>query len=151
MEEFLVLCWRIWYRRNTFVHDKKMLSDELVSQWALSFLWHYQDAKSNLDLNAHVKPTETVVGLSSGSSKTFKLGNFNLFVDAGINEGNSCMGLGAVMIDGDGLVLCSSSDPVAASFHTHVAEATSLLSGLLLCCRLGYNSIIVFSNFLCLV
>uniref|UniRef100_A0A803NWN6 Uncharacterized protein n=1 Tax=Cannabis sativa TaxID=3483 RepID=A0A803NWN6_CANSA len=123
MEEFLVLCWRIWYHRNTFVHDNKLLSDEFVNQWVLSFLWRYQDVQSNLAPASHVKPRETVVRLSSDSTETLRLCDFNLFVDVGINEDHDFMGLGAVVIDRDRVVLCSSSDSMAASFHPHVAEA----------------------------
>uniref|UniRef100_A0A803QA78 RNase H type-1 domain-containing protein n=1 Tax=Cannabis sativa TaxID=3483 RepID=A0A803QA78_CANSA len=105
-----------------------------------------------LNPTAHVKLTETMVGLSSGSTETLRLCNFNLFVDMGINEDHGCMGLEAVMIDRDMVILCSSSNPVmAASFHPHVVEASTLLSGLMLCRRLGYNFITVFSDCIRLV
>ncbi|KAM6586567.1 hypothetical protein CsatA_009172 [Cannabis sativa] len=70
-----------------------------------------------------------MVGLSSGSFENLRLDDLIIYVDAGINEDHSCMGLRAVVIDSDGVVLCSSSNPMTASFHPNVVEAATLLNG----------------------
>uniref|UniRef100_A0A803P152 Signal peptidase complex subunit 2 n=1 Tax=Cannabis sativa TaxID=3483 RepID=A0A803P152_CANSA len=57
----------------------------------------------------------------------FEVSDFNLFVDAGINEDNSCMGLRAVVIDRDGVILCSDKKPETAPTPPKTPKKTNLL------------------------
>ncbi|XP_062112629.1 uncharacterized protein LOC133823795 [Humulus lupulus] len=111
VEEFLVLCWRIWYRRNQFVHDNKLLDDDMVGPWALNFLWRYQEAQNQTRTEeggggSSTHPTAAqVVPLADGE--------MSVHVDAGLDVDK-------------GMVA------------PHVAKAAAALQGMLLCIRLGF-------------
>uniref|UniRef100_A0A803QEP1 RNase H type-1 domain-containing protein n=1 Tax=Cannabis sativa TaxID=3483 RepID=A0A803QEP1_CANSA len=73
--------WSTMSRRNTFLHDHKLQSDNMVSAWAMDYLWKYQDANN-------VEPTSMGPVSSNASNRLAStetdlvLGEFNLFVDA---------------------------------------------------------------------
>ncbi|XP_062093876.1 uncharacterized protein LOC133799903 [Humulus lupulus] len=136
VEEFLVLCWRIWYRRNQFVHDNKLLDDGMVGPWALNFLWHYQEAQNQTR-------TEEGGGGSSTHPTVAQVvpladGEMCVHVDAGLDGDKGMVGIGAVVVDSLGFVHCSAATPLTASLAPHVAEAAAALEGMLLCIRLGF-------------
>uniref|UniRef100_A0A803NG73 RNase H type-1 domain-containing protein n=1 Tax=Cannabis sativa TaxID=3483 RepID=A0A803NG73_CANSA len=73
-----------WNRRNTFVHDHKLLFDNMVSTWDMDYLWKYQDANNNI-VPTSMGPAPGNASNRLGSSEAdLVLGEFNLFVDAGM-------------------------------------------------------------------
>ncbi|KAL5747772.1 hypothetical protein ACOSQ2_025069 [Xanthoceras sorbifolium] len=45
--EFIVLLWRVWYRRNKVVHDNVALSMEETVAWAHDFFQDFQQTVLN--------------------------------------------------------------------------------------------------------
>ncbi|XP_062102931.1 uncharacterized protein LOC133813917 [Humulus lupulus] len=136
VEEFLVLCWRIWYRCNQFVHDNKFLNDGMVGPWALNFLWRYQEAQNQTR-------TEEGGGGSSAHPTVAQVvpladGEMCVHVDAGLDGDKGMVGMGAVVVDSLGFVRCSAATPLTASLAPHVAKAAAALQGMLLCIRPGF-------------
>uniref|UniRef100_A0A803Q9K7 Reverse transcriptase domain-containing protein n=1 Tax=Cannabis sativa TaxID=3483 RepID=A0A803Q9K7_CANSA len=76
---------------------------------------------------AQVKTTMAAGGLSSSPSENLGMSDFNLFVDASINEEQMNVGLGVTVVRCEGKVLCSSASPTTISFSPHVVEATTIL------------------------
>uniref|UniRef100_A0A803NHQ3 Reverse transcriptase domain-containing protein n=1 Tax=Cannabis sativa TaxID=3483 RepID=A0A803NHQ3_CANSA len=79
-------------KRNTFVHDHKLLPDNMVSPCALNYLWQYQDAQ----IGGCVTNGQSFSSSGSRSSLELIPGDVNLFVDVGLHEEDSKIGLGVV-------------------------------------------------------
>uniref|UniRef100_A0A803QFG2 RNase H type-1 domain-containing protein n=1 Tax=Cannabis sativa TaxID=3483 RepID=A0A803QFG2_CANSA len=112
----------------------------MVSVWAMDYLWKYQDAN-----NIGPAPMGLVSGNASNrlaSTETdLILGEFNLFMDAGVCVENRKIGMGALVSNCMGHVLFSSAAPCAELLEPHVAEVKALLYGLSCCVQMGYTVI----------
>lgn len=149
VEILLLVFWRIWHRRNKYVHDHITLDDRLVLEWALDFHSRYKEANSNPITSSPSR------GLSDIRERAPVLhdrwdpppaGCVKLNVDAGLAVDSRRVGCGAVVRDHMGGFLASSSIPIEALISPPVAEALAVLQGLILCSRLGFNNVIVESD-----
>uniref|UniRef100_A0A803P1W4 Uncharacterized protein n=1 Tax=Cannabis sativa TaxID=3483 RepID=A0A803P1W4_CANSA len=127
------LLWRIWYRRNILVNEKKMIYNKLVVEWILEYIERYRKANG---LYFH--------GTSDGYRPviTYKWvkppdGIIKINCDAGLDILNARAGFGLVKQDSSGGILPMATWP----FHgkvTHVMdEATTILYCIGLCVHLG--------------
>ncbi|XP_062114030.1 uncharacterized protein LOC133825048 [Humulus lupulus] len=140
MEKFLVLLWRIWYRRNKIIHDNQVLNDEGILGWSLDFYQRYFDANG---------PPVREVKLGRGPNsipaanpwRPPSMGRVKLNCDASLDAVGMKIGCGAVVHDSSGSSLASTAVPFSSSMSAPVAEAMAVLQGLLLCSRLGYHHV----------
>ncbi|XP_062075882.1 uncharacterized protein LOC133780011 [Humulus lupulus] len=140
MEKFLVLLWRIWYRRNKIIHDNRVLNDEGILGWSLDFYQRYFEANG---LPVHV------VKLGRGPNsipvtipwRSPAMGKVKLNCDASLDVVGMKIGCGAVVHDSSDFSLASTAVPFSSSMAAPVAEAMAILQGLLLCYRLGYHHV----------
>ncbi|XP_062103021.1 uncharacterized protein LOC133814014 [Humulus lupulus] len=142
-EQLLTLWWRIWYKRNKFIHDSLWLKDELVQNWSTDYLSRYQMAHvltNNVDTTI-ILPNHVETQASHLDEDTICL-----FVDDGVDEERMKVGLGAVLYDKNERVLASSASPLLSTMKPHLAEAYVVLQGLSLCLHLGYSKVIVKSD-----
>ncbi|XP_060969810.1 uncharacterized protein LOC133037014 [Cannabis sativa] len=146
LELFITLGWRIWNRRNTFVYDHKLVSDNMVSAWAMNYLWKYQDANNVVPVSMGPAPSNAS-NRSASSDTDLVLGEFNFFVDAGVCVENRKIGMGALVSNRMGHVLFSSAAPCAGLLEPHVVEAKALLHGLSCCVQIGYTVITAFFDY----
>ncbi|KAL5816014.1 hypothetical protein ACOSQ3_024392 [Xanthoceras sorbifolium] len=110
LEEFqvlLVVLWRIWFRRNAFLHGSRVGKDEELLQWCQSYLSEV--------FSATVKVLPAAVSrCASWLSPTVEW--FKLNTDAALMSSKKTAFLGVVVRDSLGFVLLVAVKPVVGDF-----------------------------------
>ncbi|KAL5537727.1 hypothetical protein UlMin_043927 [Ulmus minor] len=118
MEFLCVLLWRIWFRRNKWIHEQMWLDDESCFSWARQHLADFQDA----NFQKEVLPKQ-------GASKPWQapiFGWVKVNSDAAWCSKQKKFGMGAIIRDFTGKVLGSVATPILASVSVAVAEAWAI-------------------------
>ncbi|KAL5543171.1 hypothetical protein UlMin_010881 [Ulmus minor] len=137
--EFLcILLWRIWFRRNKWIHEKIWLDDDSCYSWARQHLADFLEAncrkedslKKGLAIPWQA-PEVRMVKVNSDAAWCCKQKKF---------------GLGAVIRDHTGKVLASVATLISSSVSVAVAESWALERGTSLAKQLGFSAVILESN-----
>ncbi|KAL5813621.1 hypothetical protein ACOSQ4_024262 [Xanthoceras sorbifolium] len=105
--ELLVVLWRIWFRRNAFLHGSRVGKDEELLQWCQSYLSEV--------FSATVKVLPAAVSrCASWLSPIVEW--FKLNTDAALMSSKKTAGLGVVVRDSLGFVLLVAVKPVVGDF-----------------------------------
>ncbi|KAL5562562.1 hypothetical protein UlMin_032309 [Ulmus minor] len=137
--EFLcILLWRIWYRRNKWIHEQKWLDDDSCYSWARKHLanfleancWKEESSKKGVAIPWQA-PNVGVVKINSDAAWCSKQKKF---------------GLGSVICDHTGKVLGSVATPISSSISVAVAESWALERGASLAKQLGFSAVILESD-----
>ncbi|KAK1559411.1 hypothetical protein Q3G72_014197 [Acer saccharum] len=123
MEILCVIIWKIWFRRNCFVHGQPSAPDDDLVPWAKAFLFDFRNA------NAGLSPSGG--GGGGGVLRTLQGGK---------------IGLGVVNRNFKSEVLASSASPVLVGYSFEVAEAGAVLLGLNSAIALGSLPCVVETN-----
>uniref|UniRef100_A0A803QFR4 RNase H type-1 domain-containing protein n=1 Tax=Cannabis sativa TaxID=3483 RepID=A0A803QFR4_CANSA len=109
MERLMVPCWRIWYHRNHWVHDHKLLDVEGVLGWAFFLACNYQEANSKIGGAVGISPlsVSSTVFLSEPTWSPLPIGVFKLNMDDRLRFSECRMGFGAVIRDHNGTCIAS--------------------------------------------
>ncbi|KAL5565353.1 hypothetical protein UlMin_028517 [Ulmus minor] len=137
--EFLcVLLWRIWFRRNKWIHEQTWLDDESCYSWARQHLADFQDANFQKEVlskkganNPWQAPTIGWVKVNSDAAWCNKQKKF---------------GLGTVIRDFTGKVLGSAATPISSSVSVAVAESWTLERDAALAKQLGFSAVVLESD-----
>ncbi|KAL5788264.1 hypothetical protein ACOSP7_005213 [Xanthoceras sorbifolium] len=122
LEEFCMILWGVWSKRNAVCHSKSpRFSADLVS-WSLSLLREFQGTQKVF--GSPVQPPRQPRSPPAGSLK--------LNTDAAVSPGCSVMGSGAVVRDSQGKVVAASAKPLLGFFPAELGELLALREGLLL-------------------
>ncbi|KAL5572899.1 hypothetical protein UlMin_022496 [Ulmus minor] len=143
MEFLCVLLWRIWFRRNKWIHEQLWLDDESCFSWARQYLVDFQDANFQKD----VLPKQ-------GASKPWQApicGWVKVNSDAAWCSKQKKFGLGAIIRDSTGKVLGSVATPIFASVSVAVAEAWAMERGAALAKQLGFPTVVLESDCLAVI
>ncbi|KAL5541901.1 hypothetical protein UlMin_009611 [Ulmus minor] len=143
MEFLCVLLWRIWFRRNKWIHEQLWLDDESCFSWARQYLVDFQDANFQKD----VLPKQ-------GASKPWQapiFGWVKVNSDAAWCSKQKKFGLGAIIRDSTGKVLGSVATPIFASVSVAVAEAWAIERGAALAKQLGFPTVVLESDCLAVI
>ncbi|KAL5570630.1 hypothetical protein UlMin_027205 [Ulmus minor] len=137
--EFLcILSWRIWFRRNKWIHDRTWLNDESCYSWARL---HHADF---LEANCRKRdPSKKVV---ASPWQAPKVGFVKVNTDAAWCSNQKKFGLGSVIHDYTGTVLGSIATPVSSSVSVAVAESWALEKGASLAKQMGFSAVILESD-----
>ncbi|KAL5550543.1 hypothetical protein UlMin_000719 [Ulmus minor] len=133
MEFLCVLLWRIWFRRNKWIHEQLWLDDESCFSWARQYL--------------DVLPKQ-------GASKPWQApicGWVKVNSDAAWCSKQKKFGLGAIIRDSTGKVLGSVATPIFASVSVAVAEAWAMERGAALAKQLGFLTVVLESDCLAVI
>ncbi|KAL5807551.1 hypothetical protein ACOSQ3_030439 [Xanthoceras sorbifolium] len=140
-----MVVWRIWYRRNRWVHFKVAVPLCGVIDWAKSFLGELQAVK---------QPPGADSGLCHSASsclhparwKKPDHGCYKHNSDASTDYPNKLVGLGAIIRNDQGLVMAASTRKIRAGISVDSAEALAVLSGIQLAHEAGIYPIVVESD-----
>ncbi|KAL5560825.1 hypothetical protein UlMin_037036 [Ulmus minor] len=138
MEFLCVLLWRIWFRRNKWIHEQMWLDDESCFSWARQHLADFQDA----NFQKEVLPKQ-------GASKPWQapiFGWVKVNSDAAWCSKQKKFGMGAIIRDFTGKVLGSVATPILASVSVAVAEAWAIERGAALAKQLGFPAVVLESD-----
>ncbi|KAL5575992.1 hypothetical protein UlMin_017691 [Ulmus minor] len=137
--EFLcVLLWRIWFRRNKWIHEQTWLADESCYSWARQHLADFQDA----NFQKEVLPKK-------GANKPWQaptIGWVKVNSDAAWCSKQKKFGLGTIIRDFTGKVLGSAATPISSSVSVDVAESWALERGAALAKQLGFSAVVLESD-----
>ncbi|KAL5558848.1 hypothetical protein UlMin_035059 [Ulmus minor] len=133
MELLCVLLWRIWFRRNKWIHEKIWLDDNSCLAWAQQ---HLEDFKS-----ASNKQTIPHTPTAAHPWKPPEVGIVKINTDAAWCNHTKKFGLGVVICDHSGSILGSAATPVSSSVSVDVAEGWALERGARLAKYLGFSAI----------
>ncbi|TXG48260.1 hypothetical protein EZV62_027554 [Acer yangbiense] len=131
--DFELLCvvwWRIWYKRNQFVHSNEIPNDIEVLEWAWSYLHDYRVAfaRDNPKLTKEREPPKW---------KPPDRGVFKINTDAALNENDFQFGISVVIRNYQGHVMASLCQIIKASYQPQIIEAMAILKGIWLAVSLG--------------
>ncbi|KAL5578545.1 hypothetical protein UlMin_020244 [Ulmus minor] len=133
MELLCVLLWRIWFRRNKWIHEKIWLDDSSCLAWAQQ---HLEDFKT-----ASNKQTIPHIPIAAHPWKPPEMGIVKINTDAAWCKHTKKFGLGVVIRDHSGSILGSAATPVSSSVSVDVAEGWALERGARLAKYLGFSAI----------
>ncbi|KAM6564495.1 hypothetical protein CsatB_024493 [Cannabis sativa] len=135
-EQFLTLCWSIWFERNAEFHDKPAKCPTAIKDFALQYIAKYQSvhAKSNVPCPdvapAAPFPTSTSAAPSVDPWKAPPQGTYKLNTDAAFDKTNKIIGIGAVLRDSSGFIKAAFSKSIHGSYKAEEMEATALVYAL---------------------
>ncbi|KAL5578350.1 hypothetical protein UlMin_020049 [Ulmus minor] len=137
--EFLcILLWRIWFRRNKWIHEQIWLDDESCFSWARQHLADF--VKANCTERDPVKKS------TASTWQPPEIGVVKVNSDAAWCSKMKKFGLGSVIRDYTGKVLGSVATPIHSLVSVAVAESWALERGILLAKHLGYAAVILESD-----
>ncbi|KAL5567922.1 hypothetical protein UlMin_024497 [Ulmus minor] len=137
--EFLcILLWRIWFRRNKWIHEQIWLDDESCFSWARQHLADF--VKANCSERDPVKKS------TASTWQAPEIGVVKVNSDAAWCSKMKKFGLGSVIRDYTGKVLGSVATPIHSLVSVAVAESWALERGILLAKHLGYSAVILESD-----
>ncbi|KAL5548698.1 hypothetical protein UlMin_003929 [Ulmus minor] len=138
MEFLCVLLWKIWYRRNKWVHERVWLDDESCFSWAKQHLADFQDANCHKEVLPKQRANKPWQAPPFGWVKVNS--------DAAWCSKQKKFGLGAIIRDFTGKVLGSVATPIPASVSVAVAEAWAIERGAALAKQLGFSAVVLESD-----
>ncbi|KAL5566455.1 hypothetical protein UlMin_029619 [Ulmus minor] len=142
--EFLcVLLWRIWFRRNKWIHERTWLDDDSCYSWARQHLDDFLDA--NFRKEALPKKRVNIPWQAP------PLGWVKINSDAAWCSTKKKFGLGTTIRDSTGKVLASAATLIYSSVSVVVAESWALERGASLAQQLGFAAIILESDCLAVI
>ncbi|KAL5555878.1 hypothetical protein UlMin_038114 [Ulmus minor] len=133
MELLCILLWRIWFRRNKWIHEKIWLDDNSCLAWAQQ---HLEDFKT-----ASNKQTIPHIPIAAHPWKPPEMGIVKINTDAAWCNRTKKFGLGVVIRDHSGSILGSAATPVSSFVSVDVAEGWALEKGARLAKYLGFSAI----------
>ncbi|KAL5554075.1 hypothetical protein UlMin_041476 [Ulmus minor] len=134
--EFLcILLWRIWFRRNKWIHERIWLDDESCYSWAR--LYHADF------LEANCRKGDSAKKAVASPWQAPEVGFVKVNSDAAWCSIKKKFGLGSVIRDYSGKVLGSVAMSVSSSVSVAVAESWALEKGVSLAKRLGFSAVIL--------
>ncbi|KAL5813578.1 hypothetical protein ACOSQ4_024219 [Xanthoceras sorbifolium] len=72
-QELVVVLWRIWFRRNAFLHGSRVGKDEELLQWCQSYLSEFSSAAVKDQCDAQVGNGSLDLVLSNGLSSSLQI------------------------------------------------------------------------------
>ncbi|KAL5550571.1 hypothetical protein UlMin_000747 [Ulmus minor] len=137
--EFLcILLWRIWFRRNKWIHEKIWLDDESCFSWARQHLTDF--------VEANCRKGDSLKKATVSSWQAPEIGVVKVNSDAAWCSNLKKFGLGSVIRDYTGKVLGSVATPIHSLVSVAVAESWALEKGISLAKHLGYSTVIFESD-----
>ncbi|KAL5545092.1 hypothetical protein UlMin_008876 [Ulmus minor] len=137
--EFLcILLWRIWFRRNKWIHERIWLDDELCFSWAQL---HQADF-----LVANYRKGDTSKEMVASPWQAPEVGFVKVNSDAAWCSKRKKFGLGSVIRDYAGKVLGSVATPISSSVSVAVAESWALEKGASLAKQMGFSAVVLESD-----
>ncbi|KAL5565829.1 hypothetical protein UlMin_028993 [Ulmus minor] len=137
--EFLcILLWRIWFRRNKWIHEHIWLDDESCYSWAR--LYHADFLEANCRKG---EPPKKAV---ASPWQAPEVGFVKVNTDAAWCSNKKKFGLGSVIRDYSGKVLGSVAMPISSSVSVAVAESWALEKGASLARQMGFSAVILESD-----
>ncbi|KAL5549576.1 hypothetical protein UlMin_004807, partial [Ulmus minor] len=137
--EFLcILLWRIWFRRNKWIHERIWLDDESCYSWARLYYADFLEANCKKG-----DPSKKVVA-SPWQAPQVEFVKVNS--DAAWCNNKKKFGLGSVIRDYSGKVLGSVAMPISSSVSVAVAESWALEKGASLAKQMGFSAVILESD-----
>ncbi|KAL5552641.1 hypothetical protein UlMin_040042 [Ulmus minor] len=137
--EFLcILLWRIWLRRNKWIHEQIRLDDESCFSWARQHLADF--------VEANCRKGDSLKKATASTWQAPEIGVVKVNSDAAWCSKLKKFGLGSVIRDYTGKVLGSVAIPIPSPVSVAVAESWALERGILLAKQLGYSAVILESD-----
>lgn len=130
---FEVLCvvwWRIWFRRNQFVHSNGSSSFMEVLDWAHSYLQDFRKASK-------MENPSLVLERASPKWKPPDQGVYKINTDAALDERGFQSGIGVIIRDYQGHVMASLCQNFKACYKPQIVEAMAVLKGIWLAANTG--------------
>uniref|UniRef100_A0A803NJJ8 Uncharacterized protein n=1 Tax=Cannabis sativa TaxID=3483 RepID=A0A803NJJ8_CANSA len=156
-EQFLTICWSIWYERNAEFHDKSPKQPAAVLAFATDYLGKYQSAQAQSVSNNSAATSIThpasrsQVAASTDQWIAPLAGKFKLNTDAACNKASKIIGLGAVLRDSSGLIKAAFSKAIKGCYKAEEMEATALVHALQWLLNLGLTADIIETDSLLVV
>ncbi|KAL5543309.1 hypothetical protein UlMin_007093 [Ulmus minor] len=138
LELLCILLWRIWFRRNKWIHKHIWLDDDSCYFWARQHLADF--------LEANCKKEESSKKEVATPWQAPKVGEVKINSDAAWCRKQKKFGLGSVIRDHTGKVLGSVATPISSSVSVAVAESWALERGALLAKQLRFTAVILESD-----
>ncbi|KAL5570726.1 hypothetical protein UlMin_020323 [Ulmus minor] len=137
--EFLcILLWRIWFRRNKWIHERLWLDDESCFSWAQL---HQADF-----LEANHRKGDISKAMVASPWQAPEVGFVKVNSDAAWCSKRKKFGLGSVIRDYAGKVLGSVATPISSSVSVAVAESWALEKGAALAKQMGFSAVVLESD-----
>ncbi|KAL5566290.1 hypothetical protein UlMin_029454 [Ulmus minor] len=137
--EFLcVLLWRIWFKRNKWIHEQTWLDDESCYSWARQHLEDFLDANIRIEALLKKKVNSPWQAPPHGWVK--------INSDAAWYSTKKKFGLGTTIRDSTGKVLGSAAMPIYSSVSVAVVESSALERGASLAKQMGFSAVILESD-----
>ena len=137
LEVLLIMFWRLWFVRNQFVMEKKLMQVKDVPNWS-KFYWHELMSTVTSKIETKCNPSMSWVAP--------RLGLIKVNTDASLSSKHPKVGLGVILRDHHGAILASSSIPMNVKPPVATLEAMAILRGLHLARLLGLAAIEVASD-----
>ncbi|KAL5550996.1 hypothetical protein UlMin_001172 [Ulmus minor] len=137
--EFLcILLWRIWFRRNKWIHERIWLDDESCYSWARL---HQADF-----LEANCRKGDPPKKVVASPWQAPEVGYVKVNSDAAWCSKQKKFGLGSVICDYTGKVLGSVATPISSFVSVAVAESWALEKCASLAKQMGFSAVILESD-----
>ena len=124
MELLYIILWRVWFRRNSAVHNSGPISPVDIVGWAESFLADFRQSSTDISLvrNAAVERAPIVP-----SWRPPDVGMYKINTDAALDLGRRRTGSEAIIRDSKGLVMASYVHISSGVLSTLMAESLAIL------------------------
>ncbi|KAM6571390.1 hypothetical protein CsatA_015470 [Cannabis sativa] len=145
-EQFLTICWSIWYERNAEFHGKNPKLPAAILDFAVRYLSKYQavhNSKLSSGSTTVLDPPSPIVQAAESSSVPWiapPTGSWKLNTDAACNKSNKSIGIGAVLRDSNGYIKAALSKSILGCFKPEEMEATALAMALQWLISLGLTA-----------
>ncbi|CAI9778785.1 unnamed protein product [Fraxinus pennsylvanica] len=141
LEELFLCLWGLWYSRNQFIFEQKMITPLMAIAHAFNIAGDFKYAKE-----------QRKKGISCSEGwRAPPEGVLKLNVDGALFEDQCRYGTGVVLRDATGKVIFSASKPERGSMDPMEAELLAMLTGLQICLPLSIPSLQVESDSLLVV
>ncbi|XP_042939548.1 uncharacterized protein LOC122274586 [Carya illinoinensis] len=132
LENFFLIAWDLWYRRNKKMFEEKDLLPEQVIVHALSLQKGFHDMRCLPN-----KPSNLFCSWSPPQEGVLKLN-----VDGAIFDAQHCAGVGVVLRDEGKVILVASRKDQEVNDPIEI-ELIAIFSGLQLCMHMGITHLVV--------
>ncbi|XP_060970191.1 uncharacterized protein LOC133037264 [Cannabis sativa] len=145
-EQFLTLCWSIWFERNAEFHGKLPKQPAAIFTFATGYISKYQTVHNSQQITAVspvADPTPTFVSPNAPSPTPWiapPVGKWKLNTDAACNRSNKLIGIGAVLRDSNGYIKAAFSKSIIGCFKPEEMEATAMALSLQWLINLGLTA-----------